>query len=96
MTRRLNQLESVLYIVFSSLFIINGNILEVNLGPTHLSEGLVEEVYKLWKKSYLFHQTSDGKLLSGTHLKNPSIGSALNSFRKEQDEKSKLPLVIWK
>ena len=70
--------------------------LEVNLGPTYLSEDLVKEVFALHKKSYLYSTDSSNNIVSRYQLKAPGIGSALNTYRKRQEYKSRLPVDFWK
>ena len=70
--------------------------LEVNLGPTYMCEGLVKEVFALHKKSFIYSTTSKGELASSYKLKASTTGSAINTFRKEQEKKSRLPLDFWR
>ena len=62
--------------------------LEVNLGPTYLSEQLVREVYELRKKDYIYSEDAEGRLLHGGRLVDEQYGSSLKTFRRSQREKS--------
>ena len=69
--------------------------LEFNLGPTHMLESIVEEVYDIMKKEYLHSKDSKGKLVTSVScLVDPNHGSAIMNFRTIE-EKSKLPLAFW-
>ena len=71
-------------------------LLETNLGPTYMSEKLVEEVYHLRKKDYLYKETSTGELATHyTHLVDKNHGAAIRTYRAEQELKSKLPRAFW-
>ena len=71
-------------------------LLETNLGPTYMSEKLVEEVYQLRKKDYLYKETSTGELATHyTHLVDKNHGAAIRTYRAEQELKSKLPRAFW-
>ena len=52
-------------------------LLEFNLGPQHMLEGLVEEVYYVMKKQFIYKKNSKGKLVSTvSKLADPSHGAA--------------------
>ena len=66
------------------------------LGPTFMSEKLVEEVYQLRKKDYLYKETSTGELATHyTHLVDKNHGAAIRTYRAEQELKSRLPRAFW-
>ena len=72
-------------------------MLRFNLGPQHMLEELVNKVYLIMKekkREFVFKKDGKGKLVS--HLKNKDQGSAISSFRKRQEMKSKFPLSFWK
>ena len=72
------------------------NFLETNLGPTFMSEKLVEEVYQLRKKDYLYKETSTGELATHyTHLVDKNHGAAIRTYRAEQELKSRFPRAFW-
>ena len=70
---------------------------QFNLGPQHLLEDLVDEVYAQRPREFLYKQDDSGNFSSYTiHIKeNKNIGSAIITFRKRQEEKSKFPLDFW-
>ena len=70
--------------------------LEINLGPTYLAEKLVTEVYNLRTKEYLYKENIDGVARYATRVADEKYGSALKTFRKEQDSKSRFPASFWK
>jgi hypothetical protein len=60
-------------------------------------EGLVEDVYYIMKKQFVYKKNSKGKLVSTlSRLADPSHGAANRTFRKTEENKSKLPLDFWK
>ena len=72
-------------------------VLRFNLGSQHMLEELVNKVYLIMKekkREFVFKKDGKGKLVS--HLKNKDQGSAISSFRKRQEMKSKFPLSFWK
>ena len=74
-------------------------MLRFNLGPQHMLEELVNKVYLIMKekkREFVFKKDGKGKLVSHSHLKNKDQGSAISSFRKRQEMKSKFPLSFWK
>ena len=47
-------------------------------------------------KEFLYKRDSQGKLVTRqSRLADPSHGTAIKSFRKAEDKKSKLPLKLW-
>ena len=67
-------------------------VLRFNLGPLHLLEGLVAEVFRILKakkKEFVYKRDKKGKLRSKDH------GSSMMSFRKREEAKSKFPLGFW-
>ena len=63
----------------------------------HLLEDLVEEVYYRRRCEYRYKEDAKGKLVTWTVRKKESnIGSAVMTFRRRQEEKSKFPLDFWK
>lgn len=80
------------------LFPVNFNkeiYLEVNLGPTYRSEPLVKEVYELRKKEYLFKEDEYGRIVNAHTVTDVNFGSAITTFRRNQDQKSRFPTVFW-
>ena len=72
-------------------------VLAVNLGPQHLLEGLVEEVYQARKKEYLYKRDSKGNFMTfRTRLADPNHGSAIRTFRSVEEKKSRFPVDFWK
>ena len=71
-------------------------VLEFNLGPQHLLEGLVQEVMEIMKKQYVYKRDTRGKLVTKvSRLADPSHGSAVKTFRKIKKSKPKFPLKFW-
>ena len=68
--------------------------LKFNMGPQHMLENIVEEVFVSKEKEYRYKHDSKGKLVTsfassdGDHL----MGSAIKMFRSNEESKSKLPL----
>ena len=63
----------------------------------HLLEGLVEEVYQIQKKQFLYKRGSRGRLVTSVHrLADPAHGASVKSFRKIEEIKSKFPIKFWK
>ena len=47
-------------------------------------------------KEFLYKRDSQGKLVTRqSRLADPSHGTAIKSFRKGEEKKSKLPLKLW-
>ena len=73
-------------------------MLRFNLGPQHMLEELVNKVYLIMKekkREFVCKKDGKGKLVSHSHLKNKDQGSAISSFKKRQEMKSKFPLSFW-
>ena len=71
--------------------------LEFNLGPLFLLEDLVNEVFELKKKQYIYKEKPSGNL--STHfsrLADATEGSSVRTYRNRQVEKAHVPLEIWK
>ena len=59
-------------------------------------EGLVEEILNIMQKEYLYKRNSKGGLITRTNrLVDPDHGSAIKSFRDQEEAKSKLPKLFW-
>ena len=70
--------------------------LEVNLGPTYLSEPLVQEVFALRKKEYLYKEDNQDRLIQAYRKVNVNYGAAIATFRRKQAQKSRFPESFWK
>ena len=71
--------------------------LEFNLGPQHLMENFVSEVYERRKKEYIYKEDERGILVTrARRLGDTSVGSSIRYFRKHQEDASKFPLDFWK
>ena len=71
--------------------------LEFNLGPLFLLEDLVNEVFELKKKQYIYKEKPSGNL--STHfsrLADATEGSSVRTYRNRQVKKAHVPLEIWK
>ena len=61
-----------------------------------MSKKLVQEVYQLRKKDYLYKETSTGELASHyTRLVDETHGAVIRSYRAEQELKSRFPQAFW-
>ena len=66
-----------------------------------MCEKLVEEMYQRIskkareKKEYIFKEARDGRLVTGSHLVDERLGSAIRTFRQKEEKKSKFPHVFW-
>ena len=75
--------------------------LDVNLGPLHMCENLVQEMYqRMGKKAkerreYIFKEASEGRLTNGIPFVDERFGSAIRTFREKEEEKSKFPHIFW-
>ena len=70
--------------------------LDVNLGPLHMCEKLVEEMYQAKKKEYIFKEDGEGRFISGIHLVDDRLGSAIRTYRQSEEDKSRFPHIFWK
>ena len=71
--------------------------LEFNLGPLFLLEEIVQAVYDLKKKEYLYKQKPSGALATHfSRLADVNDGSSIKTYRNKQVEKAHLPVSIWK
>ena len=63
----------------------------------HALESLVDRVCAAQKgKEFLYKRDSQGKLVTRqSRLADPSHGTAIKSFRKVEEQKSKLPHKLW-
>ena len=63
----------------------------------HEMESLVDRVCAAQKGlEFLYKRDSQGKLVTRqSRLADPSHGTAIKSFRKGEEKKSKLPLKLW-
>ena len=60
-------------------------------------EGLVDKVFNLRKKEYVYKRNRQGQLVTSLHrLAYTSHGSAVKTYRKNDEKKSKVPLAFWK
>ena len=69
--------------------------LEMNLGPIHLLEPLVDEVYIRRQKKYMFETNAKGLFVSGNKLKDKQLGAAVHSKRDSEEKKSRIPKSFW-
>ena len=69
--------------------------LDVNLGPLHMCDKLVEEMYKRCRKEYIFKERDDGRLMYGHKLVDERLGSAIRTFRQKDEKKSRFPHIFW-
>jgi hypothetical protein len=71
--------------------------LQFNLGPPFLLCGLAERVFKLKEKRYIYNRKADGSLVTHfSSLADVENGSAVGTYRKQQEKKAHLPLDLWK
>ena len=68
--------------------------LEFNLGPQHLLENLVDEVYLRRTKEYVLRQDSLGRFVH-RQKHDGKYGSSIKTFRKIQEDKSKFSKELW-
>ena len=63
----------------------------------HALESLVDRVCAAQRgKEFLYKRDSQGKLVTRqSRLADPNHGTAIKSFRKAEDQKSKLPHKLW-
>ena len=67
-------------------------VLRFNLGPLHLLDGLINEVLTLdTTKSFLRKQIKVERVVTN----NLNKSSAIASFQKESEEKSRFPASFW-
>jgi hypothetical protein len=60
-------------------------------------EDLVDNVYNVMKKQYIYKKNSEGKFVSSvSKFVDQTHGAANRTFRKTEEKKCKLPLDFWK
>lgn len=69
-------------------------VLQVNLGPLHLLEPMVREVYRQWGKSFLYKRNRMGGFVSRGMVEY-SLGVAMRSRREREEQQSRLPTDFW-
>ena len=68
--------------------------LDINLGPLHMMEPLVEKVNSLRNREYHYRRKPSGAFASWD-LKEYQLGAAVRGMRKVEESKSRLPLQVW-
>ena len=68
--------------------------LDINLGPQHLLEPMIEKIYYLRKKEYHFKLLKSG-LFASKDLKEYKLGAAVRGRRLKEEKVSKLPIQVW-
>ena len=59
-------------------------------------EGLVQKIYKLKKREYVYKRSEAGALASHLcRLADPDLGSAVKTYRDMQVAKAHLPTKLW-
>ena len=61
-------------------------------------EGLCEEVYRIRQKEYIYRRDGEGRLMTemgSQRLEDRDVGSAINTFRKNQLLNSKFTADFW-
>ena len=71
--------------------------LEFNLGPVFLLDNMIEKLYNLRKREYIYKTNESGALhLHFSHMADVDEESAVRTYRKQQLDKAHLPVEIWK
>ena len=83
-----------MWIIVDKLFLLNQVFLEVNLGPIHLLDPLIKQVFERYKREFLFKRTNTGAFATH-HLKEYQLGAALRNRREKEEDKSRFPLSFW-
>lgn len=68
--------------------------LEVNLGPLHLLQTLVDRVFDKFQREFRFKCTATGAFVS--QLKNDQIGAAIHNRRVEHEKQCRFPCSFWR
>ena len=79
------------------LVLINITFPEFNLGPLFLLDGLVDKLFNLKRREYIYKRKESGALATHfKHLADPDEGSSVKTYRKQQCDRAHLPLKLWK
>ena len=71
--------------------------LEFNLGPLFMLNNIIDKLYNLKKREYVYKTNESGARSSHfSQLVDVEEGSAVRTYRRQQQEKSHLPVDIWK
>ena len=71
--------------------------LEFNLASLHLLDDLVEQIYEVRKKQYVFNTRPDTgeNITHFSQLVDPKHGASIPTYRRIGEEKSRFPLKFW-
>ena len=70
--------------------------LEFNLGPLFMLNNIIDKLYNLKKREYVYKTNESGARSSHfSQLVDAEEGSAVRTYRQQQQEKSHLPVDIW-
>ena len=71
-------------------------VLEFNLGPPFLLEGLARRMFCLRRTNYLYKKKPDGSFATRiSRLKDLEHGCTITNYRNRQVDKSHLPVDLW-
>ena len=68
--------------------------MEINLGPIHMLEPMVQKVLDRFNREYLYKRLASGAFATW-NLKEYQLGAAIRNRRKREEEKSRFPLDFW-
>ena len=72
------------------------NCLEFNVGPVFLLNNMIEKLYNLRKRDFIYKTNEEGIMSSHfSKVVDSEEGSAVKTYRKQQLEKAHLPVDIW-
>ena len=69
--------------------------LEVNLGPLHLLNPIVSEVFRRWDKEFLYKRNARGALVSQLFLTDGEMGAAVKNRRVREEKKGRFASRFW-
>jgi hypothetical protein len=70
--------------------------LEFNLGPLFMLQGLVDRIFELKKREYIYRRKfSGGPSTHFSRLADSEEGASVSSYRKEQIASAHLPVNLW-
>ena len=69
--------------------------MEMHLGPQHLLEPIVKEVYDLRKKTYTFKRKPSGPGFVSHDLREYVLGASVRSRRTREERKERFPREFW-
>ena len=71
-------------------------LLEFNLPPIHLCDGIISDVLDMWKQNFMYTRDVSGSLVTHfNHLRDIDNGAAIRTYRENEEAKSRFPNKMW-